>query len=284
MVMTETRDRNLTEQEIAAFNSDGVAVLRDAVNQTWVDRMLAVVDKQLATPSKWANDANPGGVENRHFSDRYQWRDNPEINAYIRESGCARLAGQAMGSISARFYFDHLLVKEPGTGTPTPWHQDIPYWPFQGKKICSIWLALVSCTVESSAMEFVRGSHLDNKYYRPESFAGETDSNANWISKGEGDPCPDIEAARNKFDIIGFDMEPGDAVVFSAWTLHGARGNSSPNMRRAAISTRWLGDDAIWYPHAGADPIVGKDDVCVKPGQAPLDDDVFPQLWSASSN
>lgn len=280
-MIRKTKDRNLTNQEIKAFNGDGVAVLRDAVNQNWVERMLAVVDNQLAVPSKWSNDVNPGATENRNFTDRYQWKENTEINAYIRESGCARLAGQAMESESIRFYFDHILVKEPNTSTPTPWHQDIPYWPFKGKQVCSIWLALTSCTVKSSAMEFVRGSHLDDKYYMPESFGGEKDENAVWMAQGDGERCPDIEAQRDKFDIISFDMEPGDAVVFSAWALHGAPGNSSLDVRRAAISTRWLGDDAIWYPHSGADPTVNKDDVCVKSGQAPLDDDVFPELWHA---
>ncbi|MEM7478182.1 MAG: phytanoyl-CoA dioxygenase family protein, partial [Planctomycetota bacterium] len=41
-----------------------------------------------------------------------------------------------MDSASARFYFDHLFVKQPGTDNPTPWHQDAPYWPFRGRKIC----------------------------------------------------------------------------------------------------------------------------------------------------
>ncbi len=272
-------ERALTEQEIQFFKSDGVAVLRQAVDGTWVDRMNTVVDRQMAAPSKWANDANPGGATNRHFSDRYLWKQNSEIDAFVRHSGCARLAAQAMESASARFYFDHLLVKEAGTANPTPWHQDIPYWPFLGKQICSIWLALTPCDIETSSLEFVRGSHLDDKYYLAEAFTGDNDANKSWISQGDGEPCPDIEAHRQDFDIVGYDMEPGDALIFSAWTLHGARGNGSADQRRAAISTRWLGDDAIWNPHPGADPTVGRDDVSIEPGQPPHDDAVFPEIW-----
>ena len=272
-------ERNLTDQEITEFKTDGVAGLRKAVDGIWVDRLSAVIDQQLAAPSKWSNDANPGATEDRHFSDRYLWQENLEINAFIRESGCARLAAQAMTSKSARFYFDHLLVKEPGTANPTPWHQDIPYWPFQGKQICSIWLALTPCDIASSSLEFVRGSHLDNKYYVAEVFGDNDDSNASWINEGSGEKCPDIESDRQNFDIIGYNMAPGDALIFSAWTLHGAQGNGSTDQRRAAISTRWLGDDAVWFPHDGADPTVTQDDVSVLPGQAPLDDAVFPELW-----
>ncbi len=273
--------RNLTQQEIKAYQEDGAAVLRNAVDGSWVGRMSAVIDQQLAAPSRWSNDANPGAKKNRNFSDRYLWQENTEINAFIKQSGCAQLAAEAMQSNTARFYFDHLLVKEAGTNSPTPWHQDIPYWPFGGKQICSIWLALTPCDVESSSLEFVQGSHLDNKYYMAEVFNNDGDANAAWISDGEGEKCPDIEANRNDYKIIGYDMEPGDALIFSAWTLHGAQGNASIDQRRAAISTRWLGEDAIWNPHRGADPTVKQEDVCIQPGEAPLDDQVFPEIWRA---
>jgi ectoine hydroxylase-related dioxygenase (phytanoyl-CoA dioxygenase family) len=273
--------RSLSEGEIRAFREDGVALVPAAVASEWVPRLLRVVDQQMAQPSRWANDANPGNKRDRLFTDRYQWRENATINAYIRESGVAALAGQAMGARGVRFYFDHLLVKEPGTSAVTPWHQDVPYWPFLGKQICSVWLALTAATVAGSAMEFVRGSHLDGTCYRPEVFgAREKHPNA-WALRGQGVPVPDIEADRDAWDIIGFDVEPGDAVIFSAWLLHGARGNTSPDNRRAALSTRWLGDDASWHPHAGADPTVGADDVELNPGDYPADDRVFPLLWQA---
>jgi ectoine hydroxylase-related dioxygenase (phytanoyl-CoA dioxygenase family) len=74
---------------------------------------------------------------------------------------------------------------------------------------------------------------------------------------------------------VGFDVEPGDAIVFSAWTLHGARGNAGDKWR-VALSTRWLGDDAIWSPHPGFDPTVRQEDVSIAPGDHPADDDRFP--------
>ena len=273
--------RSLSQQEIQAFRDDGVAFVPGAVEAIWVQRLLQVVDQQMAQPSHWANDANPENKQDRLFTDRYLWQQNATINAYIRESGVAALAGQAMGSSAARFYFDHLLVKEPGTSAVTPWHQDVPYWPFLGKQICSVWLALTAATVEGSAMEFVRGSHLHDKYYMPEVF-GARDAHPNdWAEQGQGEPVPDIEANRGAYDIIGFDVEPGDAVVFSAWLLHGARGNKSPDKRRAALSTRWLGDDASWHPHAGADPTVNDQGVDLQPGDYPADERVFPLLWQA---
>lgn len=271
--------RNLTLAERHAYETEGVAHIPEAVDPSWVERMLAVAERQLAAPSKWANDGNPGADRNRNFTDRYMWRENSEIGAFIRDSGCARLAAQAMASRGARFYFDHLLIKEPRTAAPTPWHQDIPYWPFMGQQICSIWLALTPCTMENSSLEFVRGSHLDGKYYAPEAFNGPDDGNVAWMAEAVGDKCPDIEADRDSYDIVGFDVEAGDALVFSAWVVHAARGNTASESRRAALSTRWLGDDAVWYPHPGADPTVKAEDVTVAPGEPPTDNAVFPELW-----
>jgi ectoine hydroxylase-related dioxygenase (phytanoyl-CoA dioxygenase family) len=75
-------------------------------------------------------------------------------------------------------------------------------------------------------------------------------------------------------------MRPGDALIFSAWLVHAAPNNLSPR-RRSAVSTRWLGDDVRWQPHAAADPSVRQEDVCVQPGELVRDDDYFPVAWTS---
>ena len=45
-----------------------------------------------------------------------------------------------MGARQVRLYHDHLLVKEPGTRQPTPWHQDQPYYNVDGRQTCSVWM------------------------------------------------------------------------------------------------------------------------------------------------
>ncbi len=269
--------RILTEQEIQDFSDNGVVYVKNAVDADWITRLTGVVDSQMQNPGKWVNDANPGNATDRMFTDRYMWQNNADIKDFIYASGCAEMAAQAMRSKQIRFYFDHILVKEPGTTEQTPWHQDIPYWPFLGKQVCSCWVALTPSTVKGSAMEFVRGSHLDNTYYKAEVFGKRDDHpNNDWTGKSQGVPVPDIDGSRENYDIVGWDVEPGDALIFSAWTLHGAPGNASERQRRAAISTRWLGDDAVWHPHEAADPIVTQQDVSIAPGDAPRDDKVFP--------
>ena len=273
--------RKLSEKEVVSFRTNGVVKVSEAVDSSWIPELLTVADGQLTKPSKWVNDVNAGASENRLFTDRYLWRHNDVIHRFVHDSGCARLAAQAMGSKSARFYFDHLLIKKVNTPAITPWHQDAPYWPFRGKQIASIWLALTPVTVEGSGMEFIRGSHLDDVYYLPEVFGGADNKSGQWASEQQGVAVPDIDANREEYDIVSFDMAPGDALIFSAWILHGARGNSSSTQDRVALSTRWLGDDVLWDPREGVDPTVDPTQVLVDPGMPPRDNSFFPEIFSA---
>lgn len=79
----------------------------------------------------------------------------------------------------------------------------------------------------------------------------------------------------DRYEIIGFDVEPGDALLFDYRLVHRSRGNPSGH-RRVAVSWRWLGDDSTWHPVPGADPIVNQDHTWLAPGQRIADDDVFP--------
>jgi len=273
--------RKLSEEEVVSFRTNGVVKVSGAVDPSWIPELLTVADGQLTKPSKWVNDVNAGASENRLFTDRYLWRHNDVIHRFVHDSGCARLAAQAMGSNSARFYFDHLLIKKVNTPTITPWHQDAPYWPFRGKQIASIWLALTPVTVEGSGMEFIRGSHLDDVYYLPEVFGGADNKSGQWANEQRGVAVPDIDANREEYDIVSFDMAPADALIFSAWILHGARGNSSSTQDRVALSTRWLGDDVLWDPREGVDPTVDPAQVLVDPGMPPRDNSFFPEIFSA---
>jgi ectoine hydroxylase-related dioxygenase (phytanoyl-CoA dioxygenase family) len=266
----------ITSEHVRRFAEDGVVKVERAIDPCWLEPLLELARQQLRAPSRWVTDSNRGATAGRLFTDRYLWREHAPVRSFVFESGVAELAGALMNARSVRFYFDHLLIKQPNTAEPTPWHQDIPYWPFLGRQICSVWVALTEATVAESSLEFVRGSHRWEKYFAPVPFGVK----AAWTADFSGERCPDIEAAREAYDIVGFDVQPGDALVFSAWTLHGARGNAGAR-KRVALSTRWLGDDATWAPHPGSDPTVRQADVAVAPGEYPADDDRFPMLWSA---
>jgi ectoine hydroxylase-related dioxygenase (phytanoyl-CoA dioxygenase family) len=207
------------------------------------------------------------------------FRSVPFFHDYVFESGVAALAGQAMGANEIRIYFDHLFIKEPETKEVFFWHQDLPYWPFKAGKICSIWVAATDCSRETSGLEFVRESHRSGKWYKP---VGVKDvKGAEWVNQGVGEECPDFGAAREQYDIVSWDMNAGDALIFDALTCHASGGNRSKTQRRIALSTRWLGEDAVWDPRPGTDHAIKN--VCdvsrLRPGTPADDDEVFPVVW-----
>lgn len=280
----------VTDEHRATFERDGVVKIERAVGPRWIDGMLALADRQLESPGQWVGDSATEAAQpaesgessaqsestGRLFTDRYLWEHDPFVREFVFESGVARLAGELMESDTARFYFDHLLVKEPHTPNPTPWHQDIPYWPFLGRQIASVWVSATDLTVADSSLEFVRGSHRWDRYFTPKAF---TKAGSGWAEDNAGDALPDIEADRGDYDIVGFDVAAGDALVFSAWLVHGSPGNAG-DRRRVALSTRWLGADATWDPRPAADPAVTQAMTTAVPGQYPADDARFPLVWS----
>ncbi|CAB4828488.1 unannotated protein [freshwater metagenome] len=88
-----------------------------------------------------------------------------------------------------------------------------------------------------STLEFLAGSHL-GPWLMPRTFQG---GQAKWFPEGSLGDLPDIDSDRDSFRILGWDLEPGDAVFFHMLTLHGAAGSRS---RRRVFSVRFIGDDA----------------------------------------
>jgi ectoine hydroxylase-related dioxygenase (phytanoyl-CoA dioxygenase family) len=177
-----------------------------------------------------------------------------------------------MGSGKVNLIFDQILVKEPNTSTPTLWHHDAPYWPVAGDAICTLWLALDEVSRETGAVEYVKGSHRWGKRFKAVSFDPD--------QQYEEDlpPVPDIEGNREAYDIVRFDMQPGDVTLHHGLTLHGAPPNGRPDARRRAYIQRFAGDDVTYNPRPNLQKMLR--DPGIAPG-APLDCDLFPVVWRA---
>jgi ectoine hydroxylase-related dioxygenase (phytanoyl-CoA dioxygenase family) len=181
-----------------------------------------------------------------------------------------------MRSHSARLYHDHMLTKESGTRQRTPWHQDQPYYNIEGRQNCSFWIPVDPVTREST-LEFVAGSHL-GPWLMPRSFM---DSQARWFPEGTLADLPDVEAQRERYRILGWALEPGDAVCFHMLTLHASAGVSS-GRRRRVFSVRFLGDDITHAPRRWKTSPEFPGLVDVLPPGAAMQHPLFPELWRAS--
>lgn len=258
----------VTQADIDAYQRDGVVMIK-GLFAGHVEALRAGVERNMAEPGEYAAENLKPGEGGRFFDDYCNWQRIPEFEDVIRNSPAAEVAADLMGSGRVQVFHDHVLVKEPGTSKPTPWHQDGPYYFVNGIQNVSFWSPLDP--VREASLRCVAGSHRWEKPVLPTRWMSETNFYPNPDAYM---PVPDPDA--EGMDIREWTMEPGDAVAFNYGTLHGARGNAA-GTRRRAFSLRLLGDDARYVERPGrtSPPFPGHDMV---PGQV-LREDWFPVIF-----
>ena len=262
----------VTDDDVAAFRRDGAVCIRGLLNATELRELHDGIEANLAAPSPRAKIASRPDDPGRFFEDFCNWQHIAAYRRFITDSPLARLAQRLMGSQTVRLYHDHLLVKEPGTRQRTPWHQDQPYYNIEGLQTVSMWIP-IDAVPRASTLEFVAGSHL-GPWLMPRTFM---DHQARWFPEGSLADLPDIEADREAFPIIGWDVAPGDFVCFHMLTLHAAAGFAGPGRRRV-FSLRFLGDDVRHAPRrwATSPEFPGLADELA--AGAPMEHALFPKL------
>ncbi|WP_193183608.1 phytanoyl-CoA dioxygenase family protein [Nisaea sediminum] len=260
----------ITQDHIDAYWRDG-AVLIKGLFAGFVDEIAAGIEKNLAEPGPFAGDNLKPGEGGRFFEDYCNWERIPEFVNVVRHSLAAEVAADLMRSKSTQMFHEHVLVKEPGTSKPTPWHQDSPYYFVDGMQNVSFWAPVEPVT--TATLRCVAGSHRWEKEILPTRWLSDTNF---YPDEGDYLPIPDPEA--EGMTILEWPLEPGDAVAFHYRNLHGARGNETTRRRRA-FSLRLVGDDARYVERPGrtSPPYPGHD---MKPGQK-LREDWFPILYTA---
>ena len=118
----------LSDETVAAYRRDGVVVLRQVFAAEWIDQLRAGLDRNIAAPGPYHRVYTGADDAGHFFGDYCNWRRIPEYEAVVRGSPAAAFTRQLMGSRQATFFHEHVLVKEPGTDKPTPWHHDQPYY------------------------------------------------------------------------------------------------------------------------------------------------------------
>jgi hypothetical protein len=284
--------RLITKDEINAYNIAGVVLLRGVLDLAAINSLRRAIDEAVrsleASPAGYdlsnltrAFDNNDMRTLEAHSGGQH---DVAGIMEYIKSSGkpllvdpvehsrgsflldtgiAARLrdfrrfclngaapeiAAALLDSEKVAFFGDQIFVKEPQTRERTAFHQDATYFEIEGDQCCVLWIPVDPVTLENGTMMYVRASHRDGRLYQPNVFITQTP-----LPSAQGEPLPDIEGHMEDYDIVYFDVEPGDVLVHHYRTVHGAGGNNSRYQVRRAASLRYCGDDIrfrtrLWAP------------------------------------
>ena len=228
---------------IEAYERDGVVSLRNAFGGEWTDMLAEGMEiaihegVDLDTKFNIAAPGEPGFF----FYDTFMWQRIDQFRRFVFDSHVADIAARIMRSKGLIFYFDFMLVKEPGTSQKTPWHYDEAYWPVSGEQICNLWISLDHIP-EETALRFVIGSHKWQQDYRARHF----DPKMDYANLPDLPVVPDWDADPDGLEIRLAPMQPGDCLVFNRRTHHSAPGNSLKTTRRRALATHWIGDDITY--------------------------------------
>jgi hypothetical protein len=294
--MTQGRSETVSAEDIRTFERDGVVCLRNVLTSEEVDHLRMAVEKQMNQLGKSATGYDfealarqvwdrlepvETGAANRFdmqamkdlvrgdgaarplmeddeahsqglfFYDVAAWKRDPGVRKVAFDSGLPGIAAKLLGARYLNFWEDTTFVKAPHTRQKTAFHQDLAYFQIEGEQCVIVWIPLDPANRENGTMQYVRGSHKWGETYAPNVFVSQTP-----IQSSPHPKCPDIEGKQAAYDIVSFQVEPGDVIVHHVMTVHGSGGNRSDHWRRA-MSFRYCGDAVRYCDRPGAIPQVG---------------------------
>jgi len=235
----------IEDKIIENYQNNGAALLKNIIDLKWIKKLQVGVEKNFENPSKYKCVYEKKDGKELFYDDYCNWNRINEYKNFIFNSNIAKIAKKLMKSKKVNLFHEHVLIKEKNSEKKTPWHQDQSYYCVNGKDNCSFWIPLDPVKKHTSP-EFVSGSHNWNKQFLPTKFFGHDYEQKD----DEFEIIPNIEADRNQYKILSWDLNLGDAIVFNFATIHSAPENKSINRRRA-FSVRFTGDDSTYIKRKG---------------------------------
>lgn len=261
-------DLAISEADIAAYHRDGGVVLRGlldaralALLETGIEEARAAGDRRQSVVHA------PDGTGITRVA-QYPTQSSPALARLVASGLVGQIAARMMRTPSAQLVLDQIFHKAAGPIAPTPWHQDTPFLRVRGHDLTRLWMCC-DPSPRQLTVEIVRGSHRWNVVYNTRTEAQSpvvtSELSADFSHDNLGDAhlplVPDVAAHRDSFDIIGWDVAPGDVLVFHGNVLHGAGGSHEPVGPRRALASLW-GGPALRYhrPEGKAFPPPGGED------------------------
>lgn len=242
--MTDTTAHVITDEAREAYTRDGVIHVPGVVGEEWLAVVAAGIERNCREPGPYFRDQTRDGDPARYVFDYWTWRDIPEFRNFVEHGPVASLAAQVLGENRVTLLMDNWFMNESGATNSAPWHQDKPYFDYDGK-MCNVLMALDPTPLDD-ALFFAKGSHTDDVTYKAIHFRdhvpfdGQPDDRYADIPDVDGD---------GRFDVTGWALEPGDCLIFDLRTLHRGpvHGHPASAMRRR-YSLRFGAPDTMFNP------------------------------------
>lgn len=157
---------------------------------------------------------------------------HPHFDLLAHDVSIAALAAELMGPWGHEgvvLLEDRAIIKRVSPDArPTLWHQDFNTFPIDRSGALTIWIALQDVEPEMGGLWFLSGSHRLGPLGQVNIFADEPYAHR-----------PDLLPAMREAERSPVPVPAGSALVFDAFTLHGAGANTTET-ERMALSFAYL--------------------------------------------
>ena len=239
----------ITPEMRDAFLNDGAVVVRNCLTPEQLARCHEAFQWAIDNPGPYVFRKLDGTKLQTHI-------DNANPNAKQRLDDLmetlpfARLFQELWGSRHVWYFAEEIFAKDGGKSGRGPWHQDTANLPWAGSHWGNAWVTFHKIPKKNS-LEIIRGSHLGVQYDGA-SFSNPDDPTDPLYGDGSYPRLPDIDkdlaADPTSWDVLSWDITPGDVLLLHPRSLHGGAPVDQDCPTRHTIVFRFFGDNAQFRP------------------------------------
>ncbi|MAQ88709.1 MAG: phytanoyl-CoA dioxygenase family protein [Rhodopirellula sp.] len=215
----------LTPQLIDDFHQDGYLIVRELFDPQEIAGLLSFAKADAALADEAYVRRDSGGGETR-LALRNDLDDTVPYTAVVRSQRIVQAMQILLGD-EVYHYHHKMMIKQPRIGGAWEWHQDYGYWYNFGclfPDMGSCMVAVDQATTENGCLQVLKGSHK----------LGRVDHVR--IGEQVGADPERVEAARQRFELVAVELEPGDGLFFHGNLLHCSDQNHSEHPRWSLIN------------------------------------------------
>jgi len=215
----------LTPQLIDDFHQDGYLIVRELFDPQEIAGLLSFAKADAALADEAYVRRDSGGGETR-LALRNDLDDTVPYTAVVRSQRIVQAMQILLGD-EVYHYHHKMMIKQPRIGGAWEWHQDYGYWYNFGclfPDMGSCMVAVDQATTENGCLQVLKGSHK----------LGRVDHVR--IGEQVGADPERVQAARQRFELVAVELEPGDGLFFHGNLLHCSDQNHSEHPRWSLIN------------------------------------------------
>lgn len=250
----------VTSAHIEQYRRDGAVLIKGALSSADVAQLERGIEQCYREERGPATVVEGGATGGATVVRDYASMESPVLADLLGSGRIGAIGSALMQAPSAQLILDQVFYKAGGPVVATPWHQDTPFLRVRGESIVRLWFPC-DFSPRHLTVQVLRGSHRWDMIFSTQVRSG--DPSAKEGATGIGDPgmpmVPDVARFPESFDILTFDVAPGDVLAFQGNVVHGAGGHPNHPTPRRAYAVLLGGPDLRYHaPRGKAFPSPGR--------------------------